>query len=109
MRTIAEVQPPPVAVEYAREVRAKLGLHVRQIILFGSQARGDAREGSDYDFIVVVDKRTRTLRKLISEAGCELLNRTDSLCAALVYDDDQWELVRGSPLGWNAEKEGVLL
>jgi predicted nucleotidyltransferase len=109
MRTAAEVQPPPVAVQYAREVRARLGRHVRQIILFGSQARGDAREGSDYDFIIVVDQRSRALRKLVSEAGCELLNRTDSLCAALVYDKDQWEQVRGSPLGWNAEKEGVLL
>jgi predicted nucleotidyltransferase len=109
MRTASEVQPPAVALEYAREVRSRLGRHVRQIILFGSQARGDAGEGSDYDFIIVVDKRTRALRDMISEAGCELLNRKDSLCAALVYDGDQWEQVRGSPLGWNAEKEGVLL
>ena len=33
-------------------VRAKLGDHVKQIVLFGSQARGDATEYSDYDFLV---------------------------------------------------------
>ena len=28
---------------------------------------------------------------------------------ALVYDGRQWENVLGSPLGWNIEREGILL
>ena len=37
--------------------------HPERIILFGSRARGDARDGSDYDVAVVIDaKRTRDLR-----------------------------------------------
>jgi len=80
MRTAAETEPPAVAVEYAQEVRSRLGRHAREIILFGSQARGEATAGSDYDFIVLVDKRTPALRDLVSEAGCELLDRRE-LCA----------------------------
>ncbi len=109
MRTTREFQPSSVAVEYAQEVRARLGRHARHIILFGSQARGDANRGSDYDFIIVVDERSRRVRESIVDAGGTLLNRREALCAALVYDNAEWERVRQSPLGWNAEREGVLL
>ena len=34
----------------------KAGFKVVEIILFGSRARGDEREDSDWDFYVVVDK-----------------------------------------------------
>jgi len=30
--------------------------HPRQVILFGSQARGTAREGSDLDFLIIGDR-----------------------------------------------------
>ena len=109
MRTLNDTMPPPVAVEYAREVRNRLGPHARQIILFGSQERGDATERSDYDFVVVVDERTRELRNLVSDAGAEMLGRVDALCAALVYDGGQWAEVLESPLGWNIDREGIRL
>jgi len=109
MRTIRDITPPRVAVEYAQEVRNRLGPHVRQIILFGSQARGDATSRSDYDFVVVLDERTRELRNLVSDAGADMLDRTDELCAALVYDGRQWTNVLESPLGWNIEREGIAL
>jgi len=32
------------------------GLHPRAIILFGSRARGDHRESSDYDLLVISDR-----------------------------------------------------
>jgi Nucleotidyltransferase domain. len=34
----------------------KAGYEVERIILFGSRARGDYKEGSDWDFFVVIDK-----------------------------------------------------
>jgi len=34
----------------------KAGLNVEKIILFGSRARGNAADGSDWDILVVVDK-----------------------------------------------------
>ena len=41
------------ATEYAEEIRKRLGGHVRQVILFGSRARGDAVDGSDYDLSLI--------------------------------------------------------
>jgi predicted nucleotidyltransferase len=95
------------AREYADLVRAKLGPHVKQIVLFGSQARGDAREGSDYDFLVVVDRRTRTVRERVLDAGVEMLNRYDQLFASLLYSEEEWRESRRFPIGWNIEREGV--
>jgi predicted nucleotidyltransferase len=45
------------AVEVIKEEIESKGLKVIKIILFGSRARGDAKEDSDWDFLVVVDKK----------------------------------------------------
>ena len=39
------------------EEAEKLGVRIERIILFGSRARGDAREESDYDILVVLETR----------------------------------------------------
>ena len=92
-------QIPPAAKEYADEVRRKLGRHVQRIVLFGSHARGDATAASDYDFAVVVDVATRSGRDAVTEAGVRLLNERNALCAALMYDPEQWTRMLQTPLG----------
>ena len=70
-----------------------------QIILFGSRARGDAKAGSDFDFIVVEagpfgDGRSRhaeEVRLYRALAGCGA--STD----VLVYSRDEVEYWRDSP------------
>jgi predicted nucleotidyltransferase len=44
------------AVASIRQVFAAAGISVKRIILFGSQARGNAGPESDWDFLVCVDK-----------------------------------------------------
>ncbi len=43
--------------EIVLEEAEKLGVRVEKIILFGSRARGDHREESDYDILIVVERR----------------------------------------------------
>ena len=50
------VKNDPVLRFFKDAVIARLGPHLRQILLFGSRARGDATVDSDYDLLVVVDK-----------------------------------------------------
>lgn len=100
---------PRIAQRYAREVRAGLAQRVKSIVLFGSHARRVARPGSDYDFLVVLDRADRAARDKVSAAGAKLLHDTGQLCAALVYAPQQWARVRQSPLGWNIEREGIVL
>lgn len=97
------------AREYADALRAKLGGHVVSVVLFGSQARGDADEGSDFDVLVVVDRRTPDVREAVLDAGVEMLNRYDQLFGALLYSAVEWQESRRSPIGWNIQREGIAL
>ena len=40
---------------YVREVSGIYGSHLKKIILYGSYARGDFREDSDIDIMILVD------------------------------------------------------
>lgn len=46
------------------EVTKKFGLEVKSIFLFGSRARGDYKEDSDWDFYVIVDKKLEFQKKI---------------------------------------------
>lgn len=78
-----------------------------RIILFGSRARGDADEYSDYDIIVI--KRTdkpflERLRDMVP-----YLVEFDRPAEILVYTPDEYERMREIGLGWIVHNEGVAL
>ncbi|AIY89551.1 nucleotidyltransferase domain-containing protein [Geoglobus acetivorans] len=58
------------------EVAEKFGIKVDRIILFGSRARGDYREDSDWDILIVskteIDRNTE--RKFLYECVLKLLD-----------------------------------
>lgn len=97
-----------VAQEYAEILRGKLGDRLKQVILFGSQARGEAAVGSDYD-VVVVDRRTPEARELVLDADVEMMDRHETLFAALLYDEAEWQEAQDFPLAWNIQREGIRL
>jgi len=97
-----------VAIEFARQVRQRLGPRVRRIVLFGSRARGDARDDSDYD-VVVVDRRSPEVRETLLGIEVDLLERHGSLVACLLRDEREWEASRRMPIGLNVAREGVPL
>jgi predicted nucleotidyltransferase len=55
--------PPEVVLAYVAEEAAKAGF-VREVILFGSRARGNARPYSDYDLAFVLKPGTEPIRWL---------------------------------------------
>lgn len=96
-----------IAHEYAQRVRNQLGANAREVILFGSHARGEATSASDYDFLVIVKKRDPAVRATITDISVSMLNEHNTVCASLIYDQQQWRALRQSPLRWNIEREGV--
>src|SRR5437762_6297304 len=99
----------PVVQEFAAMLRQRLGSYLHQLLLFGSRARGDAQDGSDYDMLVVVDHRTPELRAIILEVESQLMERYGALVATVVRSESEWQQLQGFPLARSIAREGVEL
>lgn len=96
-----------VALELRKRVSALV--KIEEFWVYGSRARGDATEDSDFDIYVVVEELTPGLRKRIDEVIWEVGFERDRVITAIVATRDQIE--RG-PFGANPllriiEEEGA--
>jgi predicted nucleotidyltransferase len=83
-----------------------------EIILYGSRARNDYREGSDWDFFIIVDgevdyTRTGRIRHQLHEIEWD----TGEILCAIVRSRNMWENPQYQilPLFKNIKLEGVKL
>lgn len=104
----AKAEIPEVVHEFRRRLEALYGERLRDVILYGSYARGEADEGSDIDVLVVLDDfdDRRAERKRIEGIACELSFEHELLLAATVARDEEYRR-RRSPLLLNVRREGV--
>lgn len=82
------------------------------VILYGSRARGDAREDSDYDLLVLVDRDSdMELEQAIVNQLVPLEVETGKVLTVLLYSRSQWNsaLYRAMPFHKNVTREGMLL
>jgi len=64
--------PAPIAEALARfraTLHERFGDRLRELVLFGSQARGEAAEESDVDLLVVVEGLTEAERRDVLDLG----------------------------------------
>jgi predicted nucleotidyltransferase len=80
-----------------------------KVILFGSQARGDAREDSDWDLLVLVNSDSTNLDDEIkySYPFAKLGWNNNIDLNVLLYSKNDWEKRRFIPFHKNVEKEGI--
>ena len=76
-----------ITTEVSRRVQETLGSRLRNIILFGSYARGDYDDGSDIDIMVLADVKEDEIRpierKLVRIAGDIGLDNDIMVCIML--------------------------
>lgn len=94
---------------FADGVRSRLGRRFKRIILFGSQARGDAHPQSDFDCLIIVDRMSDRINDRIDETAGETLCRYGIVVSAFPVSEATIKRRRYSPLLINVEKEGILL
>ena len=80
-------------------------------ILFGSRARGDAHQGSDWDVLILLDKDRITPADMdeISYPIRELGWLIDEMINPIMYTTKEWNAKSFTPFYKNVMKEGVAL
>ncbi|AEA46564.1 nucleotidyltransferase domain-containing protein [Archaeoglobus veneficus] len=96
--------------EFVRRVR-KYGDKIESIILFGSVARGEAREDSDIDILIISKGDSFDMQKRISEVVVEILLNTGIYISAKVISTEEYNLMRNinSSFFRNISKEGIVI
>jgi len=84
---MAQVLPSELE-EIVSQLRA---MGARRIILFGSQARGQARRGSDIDLLVIFHDQ-RTFKERMRDIYTQL--ETDADVDILAYNPEEFERIR---------------
>jgi predicted nucleotidyltransferase len=94
--------------DFRERLRALYGPRLRDVILFGSYARGDAEEGSDVDLMVVLDDFAdeRTEEERVDPIAYELSLANDLVISLFVVRAEEYR-ERMSPLLLNVRREGV--
>ena len=81
------------------------------VILFGSRARGDAREDSDWDVLILLDKERITSQDIddysypLRELGCDY----NQCINTILYTKRDWESSIISPFRENVTEVGIRL
>jgi len=114
MRTLSSVENRSEDIELLRRCKNAVTdvAGDAELVLYGSRARGDAKEHSDYDILVVVDGPVdmRLEEKILSNVY-PLLLETGRMLTLIIYSKQQWDspLYRAMPLHKNVDREGLLI
>lgn len=83
---------------------------IKQIILYGSYARGDFTKDSDIDLLVLVDKTLDPwqVRKSLSDLLFEILLEHNELISVIVLPED-FLLNFNYPFLLNVKREGIMI
>lgn len=71
---------------------SEVGDSISQIILFGSQARKNARDDSDVDLLVVVKERTTSLVENLRSIRYEVMMQYgfEPLLSLMIVSEEEW-------------------
>ncbi|QWR77139.1 nucleotidyltransferase family protein [Candidatus Magnetomonas plexicatena] len=99
----------PVLLQFKAELVAMYGQRLARVVLFGSRARGDAREDSDYDIAVFLKSLSDRWAELdrLALLRVAFIDDTGAFFDVLPYSDTAYQ--ERSPLMHEIRGEGVEL
>lgn len=97
-----------ILAELRRELQFLYGERLDCIILFGSQARGDAEPDSDIDVLVVLKGRVQPGAEIDRTSNIVAeLSLANNVVVSCVFISSQRYAVERSPLVLNVRREGL--
>ena len=109
MLTENQISTDRVVKEYVNNLKSSIENDLDDVILYGSRARGDFKEFSDYDILVIhsKEKNSNTIQDAILEAEVKIMDLYDMLVSSILYTKEEWNKKKKYPLGLNIQREGI--
>ena len=102
-----------IIYRFSQELRRILGDKLTKIIVYGSYARGDFRENSDIDIMILVkmsDEEIRLVKNDIYDLAFEFEINTGIEFSPIIKNEDQYEYwIDTLPFYRNVRDEGVVM
>ena len=97
--------------EYVQRMITEHAEEVVSIMLYGSQARGEADDESDIDVFVIVRHNTPELYQALGQLAWEVQYKHGVVISDMIRDLDQFKLMQANrfPYYQSIEREGVVL
>ncbi len=110
--SMRKLRPRVRALKLAREVRERLRTELGQsvqVIMFGSQARGDATRESDIDLLVILPKIDAKTTRLASEIAWEVGFDAGKVISAIPDTREQMKRYAFLPFYQKIKQEGIVV
>lgn len=107
-----KLRPRVRALKLAREVRKRLRTELGQpvqVIMFGSQARGDATKESDIDLLVILPNIDAETTRLASDIAWEVGFNAGKVISAIPDTREQMKRYAFLPFYRNIKQEGIVV
>ncbi|HLE89731.1 MAG TPA: nucleotidyltransferase domain-containing protein [Anaerolineales bacterium] len=107
-----KLRPRVRALKLAREIRKRLTMELGQpvqIIMFGSQARGDATKESDIDLLVILPVIDTKTTRLASDIAWEVGFDAGKVISIIPDTKEQMKRFAFLPFYRNIKQEGIIV
>jgi predicted nucleotidyltransferase len=107
---MTKLRPRVRALKLAAKVRDRLSAELGEpvkVIMYGSQARGDATKYSDIDLVIILTSLDETTRRSVSDVTWEVGFDAGKVISAMITTDAEMKYYAILPFYKNVKKEGI--